>query len=171
MRLVMAVVVTLVALTGCDNAMFDDELRKGVRATLKDPTSAQWGDKVVVKNYACIVVNAKNAMGGYGGKEAIFLKKDAEAWSILAGPTNCDTLVLERMAKKAESDQASRKKVQAEVGARLQANSLKGEDCKAFANELIILGGMASDSEYSSRDTAAKMYADGLAKLDLRICE
>lgn len=48
------------------------EVESLVRASLKDPASAQFADVHVKEPWGCGVVNAKNAMGGYVG-ERVFL--------------------------------------------------------------------------------------------------
>ncbi len=74
MRTAVVLAVAVVVLAGCDKELFDDPVRKAVRATLKDPDSAQWGEKIVHKDFACIIVNAKGGAGGYTGREPIYLR-------------------------------------------------------------------------------------------------
>lgn len=71
-------------LSACSNSG-ESEIKSAVRNTLKDPSSAQFGELAIFTapdpekepdlGGACIVVNARNAMGGYSGdKIAILLK-------------------------------------------------------------------------------------------------
>lgn len=45
------------------------EARAAVRARLKDPKSAQFGDAIVTERAVCGSVNAKNGFGGYTGSQ------------------------------------------------------------------------------------------------------
>lgn len=59
----MALMLTCAALlAGCS-----DPIEQAVKDRLKDPGSAQFKDKVVYLEYACISVNSKNSYGGYAG--------------------------------------------------------------------------------------------------------
>lgn len=65
------------------------EARAAVRARLKDPNSAQFGDAIVTERAVCGSVNAKNGFGGYTGPQPFivigsvaFMPNDApEEWA------------------------------------------------------------------------------------------
>lgn len=66
----------------------ESAIQASVKAGLKDPESAQFGKYIKVtskkgETYACITVNAKNAMGGYVGKKQAVLLKSKERWEFL----------------------------------------------------------------------------------------
>lgn len=63
----------VLGLSGCENAMFDNSMKKAVRSELKDPDSAKWGEVYSYKNRACLEVNSKNSYGGYTGKQVAWL--------------------------------------------------------------------------------------------------
>ncbi len=60
------------------------DVEETVRARLKDPASAQFKDFVVSdsSNFACIVWNARNSMGGYGDWDIAELKRENSQWQI-----------------------------------------------------------------------------------------
>lgn len=45
-----------------------------VKESLKDPDSAKFGELYEKDGYGCILVNAKNSMGGYGGRQPALLE-------------------------------------------------------------------------------------------------
>jgi hypothetical protein len=56
-----------------------------IRAVLKDPDSARFGDMVIVDNGygACVEVNSKNSMGGYSGfQQAVLVHSETFGWSV-----------------------------------------------------------------------------------------
>jgi hypothetical protein len=191
MRAVLTMAVAVVALAGCDKAMFDDEIRKAVRDTLKDPDSAQWGEKIVAKDFACIIVNAKGGAGGYTGREPVFLQKSFGSWSVAQTKNEsvCAEHVLERMSAKAAANAAVDKRVTATVLAKLKDNGFllppnpkdpaRGDvlagvadpDCVSFANDLMTAGRIAGDPDYEMNAHFAKEFAKGLAQLDAKICK
>ena len=72
-------------LTACDPTdKTETEVKKAVIEGLKDPESAKFGAfKLVGTDGACIVVNARNSFGGYGGdKHAIVMKLEGK-WSLI----------------------------------------------------------------------------------------
>lgn len=93
MRVVVLALMTI-SLTGCgeDSVMgnlglgsFGEEgdIQDAVRASLKDPESARFGELTVVGKQACQTVNAKNSMGGYTGNQQAYLMKDGNEWGVL----------------------------------------------------------------------------------------
>lgn len=82
----LVLIVAFVLLGACDSNR--DAMEEMVRAQLKDPESATFGDykEVLSKNrdWACLAVNAKNSFGGYTGEQsARFVRKAGEAaWAL-----------------------------------------------------------------------------------------
>lgn len=73
-------------LTACDSTnKTETEVRNAVLKGLKDPESAKFGAfKPVGSDGACIVVNARNSFGGYGGdKQAIVMKLEGQWFLVL----------------------------------------------------------------------------------------
>jgi len=74
------------ALSACDSA--ESDAKKAVRAQLKDPESAKFGEFILVNdNRACLEVNARNAFGGYTGIQMAALAKGTkynEGWIAFA---------------------------------------------------------------------------------------
>lgn len=191
MRAVMTIAVAVIALAGCDKALFDDDVRKAVRETLKDPDSAQWGEKIVAKDFACIIVNAKGGAGGYTGREPVFLQKSFGSWSVAhtKNESVCAEHVLDRMSAKAAASKAVDERVTATVLAKLKANGflppphpkdppnldvltrVTDPDCVAFANDLMTDGRIAGDLDYENSAHFAEKFAEGLAKLDAKVCK
>lgn len=115
---------TLLALGGCDHALFDDGIRKSVREKLKDPDSAKWGEKLVYKDQACIEVNSKNSYGGYGGKESAWLiatDGKGEHWYMRElNASTCNQGALEALVQRADAEKA----FEAEILALLKSRGL-----------------------------------------------
>lgn len=97
-----AIAVTVVALglmisstpARANNISSDEQdVRKAVLASLKDPESAKFGSFARVKDKACINVNARNAFGGYTGDRAVLLAKSGGNWLVLSGDDMIDRLV------------------------------------------------------------------------------
>ena len=66
----------------------ESAVQKAVRARLKDPDSAKFGEGTFVKgrkgdSYACFTVNSKNSMGGYSGDKQAFLIKLKDEWEVI----------------------------------------------------------------------------------------
>jgi hypothetical protein len=80
----LAVLAAITTLTGCANDRRGAE--EEVRRNLKDPESAQFGNFYYspTTKKACLVVNAKNSMGGYNGNSAIVLNKTDEGWEYVS---------------------------------------------------------------------------------------
>ncbi len=80
----LAVLATVATLTACtsDRSGAEDEVRRN----LKDPESAKFGDFYFnpTTKKACLVVNAKNAMGGYTGDGVILLRKTGDGWQYVS---------------------------------------------------------------------------------------
>ena len=60
-------------------------IQAAVRASLKDPESAQFGALTIAKDrYACLTVNARNSYGGYSGPREAALTKVADgSWQVM----------------------------------------------------------------------------------------
>jgi len=73
---------------GCSGS--ESEAQKAVLDVLKDPDSAKFGKFTekenkdsVIKEAACLTVNARNSQGGYTGDQQAFLLKDKEdKWTV-----------------------------------------------------------------------------------------
>jgi hypothetical protein len=78
------IALTAVLLSACGD---DSDIKDAVRAQLKDPDSAKFGQiKIYEKSdglRACAEVNAKNSMGGYTGTKVIMLSKGAKGWFVM----------------------------------------------------------------------------------------
>lgn len=97
----------LLALNGCDNAMFDNSIRSAVRERLKDPDSAKFEEQISFKNFACIKYNAKNGYGGYGGASWAILKQGTTGWQVEEMSVDyCSESRLQAMAETKELDVA-----------------------------------------------------------------
>ena len=90
-----------VALAACSNT---SAIEDAVRENLVDPDSAKFGKVVEFTKkgggqMACVMVNAKNRMGGYTGEEAFLLMRDEEGnWTSLGSGgelLNCAHWVIE----------------------------------------------------------------------------
>lgn len=81
MRLAVTALIAL-GISGCG---FSDEskIQDAVRARLKDPDSARFGELTVVGKQACITVNAKNSMGGYTGDQQAYLQEADGNWDVV----------------------------------------------------------------------------------------
>jgi hypothetical protein len=80
-KLPLAVLLASVLLAACAYSALDDAIRK----SLKDPDSAKFGQHIVEKTHACVVVNAKNGYGGYTGDKTAWLSRaseDSTTWSV-----------------------------------------------------------------------------------------
>lgn len=107
-KVVRAICCSLV-LAGCGVVGTGDEAaaRKAVLKVLKDPDSAKFGQFKLAgpegptgKQGACLVVNAKNSMGGYTGDQSAMLfraKRDGE-WEVfgMESETTCQILMNQR---------------------------------------------------------------------------
>jgi hypothetical protein len=88
--LALASTCVIATLSACDNISSDDLARTGaeaaVRQSLKDPSSAQFGQFYYNKatGRACLGVNAKNAFGGYVGEKQAGLVTDGKDWAYSA---------------------------------------------------------------------------------------
>lgn len=72
-------------LMGCSWGGNEGEAKDAVRQHLKDPESVKFKDFVISKsgNYACVIWNARNSMGGYGEWEIAELKKIRSKWGVV----------------------------------------------------------------------------------------
>lgn len=84
----------LLALAACSNT---SDIEDAVRESLVDPDSAKFGEIVEYTEKeggerACVMVNAKNRMGGYTGESIVMAMKDKEGvWRSLGeGPDSWD---------------------------------------------------------------------------------
>jgi hypothetical protein len=64
-----AVVVLAILCAGCDNAA-----ERAVRDQLIDPASAEFSEVTSKGNVTCGLVNSKNRMGGYTGRQVFFVR-------------------------------------------------------------------------------------------------
>lgn len=80
----LAIVAAVTTLAGCTSNQRGAE--EEVRRNLKDPGSAQFGDFYYnpTTKKACLMVNAKNSMGGYSGYSAIVLRRTDEGWQYVS---------------------------------------------------------------------------------------
>lgn len=88
----LALLAAIAPLAGCASNQSGAE--EEVRRNLKDPESAQFGDFYYnsTTKKACLMVNAKNSMGGYNGYSAIVLKKGDNGWEYVSdNDTDLDT--------------------------------------------------------------------------------
>lgn len=71
-----------VPLSACEGTRGDAET--AVRESLKDPDSARFGEYYFNEKTqkGCLVVNAKNSMGGYTGNQTAYLTRKDEKWSM-----------------------------------------------------------------------------------------
>ena len=72
--------------SGTSRAAFLDQAHTAVQGTLRDPSSAQFQDEVVVgavtARTVCGNVNAKNGFGGYTGKSAFIYEEQTKMTKI-----------------------------------------------------------------------------------------
>jgi len=67
-----------------EKQFYEDELKKAVLRSLKDPDSAKFGTiRDLHDKKACITVNARNAYGGYTGDQQAILIKTGNKWDVL----------------------------------------------------------------------------------------
>jgi hypothetical protein len=93
MRKVALIVALASVLPGCSGK---SQAERAVREILKDPDSAKFGEFEVVDDTdgkgACLVVNAKNSMGGYTGDQvASLIKKDGKWEAIDISDTSLES--------------------------------------------------------------------------------
>jgi hypothetical protein len=86
MRPILVGLLGIATLAGCSTA--ESTARDAVLDSLKDPESARFGEFYIVEGTegrgACLVVNAKNSMGGYTGDQFAIMVKDPEKkWQVL----------------------------------------------------------------------------------------
>ncbi len=81
-RYVSLVVAFCALASGCSNAESDAQI--AVRARLKDPDSAEFGQFTAVNdNAGCLTVNARNSMGGYTGDKQASLIRNGGNWTVV----------------------------------------------------------------------------------------
>lgn len=96
---VLALVLIAISMVGCDIKPFgigkpteEETLQAFVRANLKDPDSAKFGQFTsrtenaagVSENAACLTVNARNSLGGYTGDQQALLLKEKGIWRLVS---------------------------------------------------------------------------------------
>lgn len=64
----------LLSLVACGQSNSEKFMQAAVRAELKDPDSAKWGNTFTYKNRGCLEVNSKNSFGGYTGTHVAWMK-------------------------------------------------------------------------------------------------
>ena len=80
-----AILIFALMLAACGD---ESDAQKAVKSILKDPDSAKFGKTTLLKgadgkDYACVTVNAKNAMGGYVGDKQSVVIKLKDQWESL----------------------------------------------------------------------------------------
>jgi translation initiation factor 2 gamma subunit (eIF-2gamma) len=71
-------------ITGWSFGGDEAQAKKVVLANLKDSDSAKFGAFTRLnENNVCIVVNAKNSLGGYAGNEIAFVRKVDDNWELI----------------------------------------------------------------------------------------
>lgn len=77
---IMAIAAATLTLTACDRNRSAAE--DSVRQSLKDPSSAQFGDFYYNEKTkrGCLTVNAKNSMGGYTGDQQAYVEPSDNGW-------------------------------------------------------------------------------------------
>lgn len=200
MHAVVVVAVTLTVLAGCDNASFDDPIRTAVRAALHDEDSVNWGKSLTVMDYACIKVIAEQE-NSVRDDTFFLRKSAEEEWAILARQEGgaCTKEALESASRKDAAEAAANEKVAIAVFEKLKSNGftslselaepeanelgeasshlkrsfgMTDNDCIEFANHLITFGRMAGSMEdVVNRNQFSHGYAEGLAKLDRKVCK
>lgn len=200
MYAVVVVAVTLAVLAGCDNASFDDPIRTAVRATLQNEDSVSWGKSLTVMDYACIKVTTEQG-NSVGDDTFFLRKSAEEEWAILARHEGvaCTKEALESASRKDAAEAAANERVAVAVFEKLKSNGftplsdlaefeasglgdassqlkrsfgMTDKDCIEFANHLITFGRMAGSMEdVVNRNQFSHGYAEGLAKLDRKVCK
>lgn len=70
-------------------------LTNAVRQRLFDPDSAKFDEYLVVgSDSACVILNAKNRMGGYSGRSATYLKKIDGVWHSINSMQSLETCLV-----------------------------------------------------------------------------
>lgn len=88
---VLVLALIAIGIAGCDNQLFGTQeptrgeiLQAVVRASLKDPDSAKFGNVMFVNDSkACVGVNAKNSLGGYTGEQQAMLIESEGRWQVI----------------------------------------------------------------------------------------
>lgn len=166
------IVMSCLAITGCDNALFDDGIRKAVREKLKDPDSAKFGKPIIFKNRGCIEINSKNSYGGYAGASIAHLKNiGGDAWSVetLEG-RSCFETVLQELQKKDEAEDKFEKELLARLKKRGDAKGtdthlyLTNDDnkCVKFARGIHASFRLSQDEKNDKE--RKRLYEDRVAK-------
>jgi hypothetical protein len=129
MKIAWFILAITVGILGCDGPAFDNSVKKAIRAKLKDPDSAKFGNEIVVQTRACISVNAKNSYGGYTGATIAHLKNlGSDNWYVETFDGEpCYAHVLER---KLEMDKTDEEKAEKErrcrpIARQCQDNAVK----------------------------------------------
>lgn len=156
MRNILLSVALLATLAGCDNALFDDGVRKAVRQQLKDPDSAKWEEKILYKDFACIKYNAKNSYGGYGGSSwAILQLLGPGHWYVKEiDATSCYESHLQTLSEKEATMKVAEGAILAEfkkrklVAASVQDSmDLPESACKKLMSDLRSFASLAIDQD------------------------
>jgi hypothetical protein len=127
-----------VGILGCDGPAFDNSIKKAIRAKLKDPDSAKFGNEIVVQTRACISVNAKNSYGGYTGATIAHLKNlGSDNWyvetfdgepcyaHVLEGKLEIDKADEEKAKANEEKAEKRRKCRESTIAKKCQDNAVK----------------------------------------------
>lgn len=175
MKLLTLILATAVCATGCDNKFFDSDIKKAVRAELKDPDSAKFEREIKIGNRACVLVNSKNSYGGYTGAKVTHLRRhESGEWD--PNPYNIGPCTKERLESLIKSDQLHNE-AEATVINKLKSKKLiaitvektseiEDAECQDFANDLVykIIGAQDMEDELESSGYRRKMYQEKSAK-------
>ncbi len=156
MKVALIIFVIAVGIAGCDSPAFDNSIKKAVRAKLKDPDSAKFGNEIIVQTRACISVNAKNSYGGYTGESIAHLKKNvgSDTWYVetVEGEPCYATvldgkLAIDKANEEAEKTLIEKLKAKKLVGATVQSTySIEDEKCQNFASNLMTFIRLANEA-------------------------
>lgn len=70
-------------------------ISRAVRLRLVDPDSARFGDYIMIEDEsACVMVNARNRMGGYNGLAAVYLERVDGVWHYIKDIGAMETCLL-----------------------------------------------------------------------------
>ena len=115
MKFLLILATALVALAGCDSALFDDDARAAIRKRMKDPDSVKFEEKITFNQFTCIRYNAKNSYGAYTGASWTILERESYGFRLVEDNVDyCSEAKLRDLAfpeKAAEKARASEKAV------------------------------------------------------------
>lgn len=102
------VILLALSLAACGQS---SAIENAIRENLKDADSAKFKDLVISDSgdYACIVWNAKNSLGGYGEWSISRLRKVDSSWQIIDLNTDQSYCTEQAFARRQEADGANDK--------------------------------------------------------------